>query len=435
MLRNDLIITTKEVKDRDDTKTIYILANLYSSTTKDFPAKIKIREGKPITDEQISLGLFTFNVIVFTQAKTIIHRRTYKLFASEITLPEEVPRELQAIFGTSMVEEGSMTYIPNPSTWNVAAIRVFCELESVTMPQMNDHQADINNLIRLKTGKMPSNKPTTPIKLDIVQLFLEESAQIRASLKAELTDITVAPNVTINATEESTTDDPGAAEKVMEAARIARGKIIKQYNRLIHEGTSFLKPFRQWLHPAFLDNTYHVPLQMIVYKHLISKVISEQGDQQRDCITALRSKILSSQLQLDEEAKAEIETQLSGFVTYVKLCVELATLYLNTNIVSDLIELSSEENSKKSRPLEIATCICKPFSKAWLKLAKYHRRTGSVSKAFNVITLCVDLLETYDHEPEALKRKILSEHKSILQQLSDSTSAPLSLPREEVIQE
>lgn len=433
MLRSDFIITSKEVKERTRTKTIYVLSNLYSSSTKDFPAKIKIIEGKPITDEQIDLGLFTFNVTVFAPSKTIIHQHTYKLFASEITLSEEVPRELQAIFGTSMNGEGSVTYIPNPTTWNVTAIRIFCELESIAMPPERNHQADINKLIYLKTGKKASNKSCAPINLDMVQLFLEESVQLRASLKAELTDITVAPNSTLSV-EAPPADDPESPDKTMEEARLARCRIIKQYNRLIHDGTLFLKPFRQWLHPAFLDNSCFLPLQMIVYKHLISKVAPEQEDQQQNCIAALRSKISSSQLQLNEEAEVDIEAQLPGFVLYVKLSVELATLYLNTSIVSDLVDFSNEASPKKSRPLEIATCICKPFSKAWLKLAKYHRRTGSVSKALNIISSCIDLLETYDHEQEALKRKIISEHKSILQQLSEAAPAPLSLPREEATQ-
>ena len=225
------------------------------------------------------------------------------------------------------------------------------------------------------------------------------------------------------------------ADKAREEARIARRKILKQYNRLIYDGTSFLKPFRQWLHAAFLDNRCFIPLQMIVYKYHISKVIKEQDDHlERNCITSLRSKILSSDLQLDEEAEVEIETQLPGFVLFVKLSVELATLYLNTSIVSDLVDLSNEEDPKKSRPLEIAICICKPFAKAWLKLAKYYRRTGNVSKALNIISSCVGLLEIYDHEQDVLKRKVISEHRSILQQLSENAPSPLSLPREEATQ-
>ncbi|KAE8304365.1 hypothetical protein GL50803_0024097 [Giardia duodenalis] len=429
MLRKDFVITTKEVQEPHGNKTIYVLSNLYSSSAEDFPAKIKLKEGQPITDEQISQGLFVFNVTVFTLSKTIIHQHTYKLFASEITLPDEVPRELQAIFGTSMVGEGSITYIPNPVTWSLPAIRVFCELEDIIMPPERNHQADINKLLYLKTGKSPSSKPTTSINLDTVQLFLEESVQIRASLKAELTDITVAPSLT----ETPGDNESGSLDKVREEARVARRRILKQYNRLIYDGTAFLKPFRQWLHPVFLDKNCFVPLQIIVYKYLISKVIQEQGDHsEQDCIVALRSKMLSLNLQLDEEAEMEVEAQLSGFVLFVRLSAELATLYLNTSIVSDLVDLSNEESPKKSRPLEIAICICKPFTKAWLKLAKYHRRVGNISKSLSVISSCVSLLETYDHEQNALKRKVLLEHRSIIQQLSETAPPPLSLPREEV---
>lgn len=431
MLRKDFIITTRDVKEHDNTKTIYILSNLYSSSTEDFPAKIKLKEGKPITDEQANLGLFTFNVTVFTLSKTIIHQHTYKLFASEITLPNEVPRELQAIFGTSMDGEGSVTYIPNPITWNIPAIRVFCELEAIVMPPERNRQADMRKLLYLKTGKKHISSSSTLINLDTVQLFLEESVQVRASLKAELTDITVAPA----STETPSGDESCLLDKAREEARIARRKILKQYNRLIYDGTSFLKPFRQWLHAAFLDSRCLIPLQMIVYKYHISKVIKEQDDHlERNCITSLRSKILSSDLQLDEEAEVEIETQLPGFVLFVRLSVELATLYLNTSIVSDLVDLSNEEDPKKSRPLEIAICICKPFAKAWLKLAKYYRRTGNVSKALNIISSCVGLLEIYDHEQDVLKRKVISEHRSILQQLSENAPSPLSLPREEATQ-
>ncbi|EFO62985.1 Hypothetical protein GLP15_183 [Giardia lamblia P15] len=429
MLRKDFVITTKEVQELHGNKTIYVLSNLYSSSTEDFPAKVKLKEGQPITDEQINQGLFVFNVTVFTLSKTIIHQHTYKLFGSEITLPDEVPRELQAIFGTSMVGEGSVTYIPNPVTWNLPAIRVFCELEAILMPPKRNHQADIKKLLYLKTGKNPSSKPTTSINLDTVQLFLEESVQIRASLKAELTDITVAPS----SAETPDDNESESLDKAREEARVARRGILKQYNRLIYDGTAFLKPFRQWLHPAFLDNNYFVPLQMIVYKYLISKVIQEQDyHSERDCIAALRSKMLSLNLQLDEEAEMEVEAQLSGFVLFVRLSAELATLYLNTSIVSDLVDFSNEESPKKSRPLEIAICICKPFTKAWLKLAKYYRRAGNISKSLSIISSCVSLLETYDHEQHTLRRKVLLEHKSIIQQLSETAPPPLSLPREEV---
>lgn len=106
MLRKDFVITTKEVQEPHGNKTIYVLSNLYSSSAEDFPAKIKLKEGQPITDEQISQGLFVFNVTVFTLSKTIIHQHTYKLFASEITLPDEVPRSFKQYLGQAWSEKG-----------------------------------------------------------------------------------------------------------------------------------------------------------------------------------------------------------------------------------------------------------------------------------------------------------------------------------------
>lgn len=104
---------------------------------------------------------------------------------------------------------------------------------------------------------------------------------------------------------------------------------------------------------SVLDKNCFVPLQIIVYKYLISKVIQEQGDHsEQDCIVALRSKMLSLNLQLDEEAEMEVEAQLSGFVLFVRLSAELATLYLNTSIVSDLVDLSNEESPKNRVPLK-----------------------------------------------------------------------------------